>query len=69
MLHAIPLKSLCASVVHVHRERDGDCALRIHEPIAIVPIDVQVIGDDRELVAGHLKYVIVINIHKRAPGF
>jgi hypothetical protein len=69
MLHAIPLKSLRASIVHVHRERDGDCALRVHEPIAIVAVDVQVIGNDRELIASHLEYVVVINVHKRAPGF
>ena len=69
MLHAITLKSLRGAVVHVHRKRHRDGALRIHQPIAIVAIDVQIIGNDRELIAGHLEYVVVINIHKRAPGF
>ena len=64
MLHAVTLESLGAAVVHVHRQRDGHGALRIHEPIAIVLIDVQVIGDDLELVAGHLEDFVVVNAHK-----
>ena len=60
MLHAITLESLGAAVVHVHRERDGDGALRVHQPIAIVLIDLQVIGDDLELVAGHLENFVVV---------
>ena len=50
------------AVIHVDRQRDGDGALRIHEPIAIVVIDVQIIGDDLELVASHLKYFVVIDM-------
>ena len=67
MLHPIPLESLCRAVVHMDWKCDGDGALRIHEPIAIVVIDVQIIGNDRELIAGHLEYVVVINIHRSAP--
>ena len=67
MLHPITLESLCRAVVHMDWKCDGDGALRIHEAIAIVRVDVQIIGDDRELIAGHLKYVVVINIHKSAP--
>jgi hypothetical protein len=59
------LKRLRRSIVHVHRKRDRDRAFGIHEPIAIVAIDVQVIGNDRELIAGHLEDIVVINIHKR----
>jgi hypothetical protein len=68
-LHTITLESLGAPIVHVHRESDGDRAFRVHESVAIVAIDVQVVGDDLELIAGHLKYVVVINIHKRASDF
>ena len=64
MLNAIPLESLRAAIVHVNRQRDRDGALREHEPIAIVLIDLQVIGDDLELVASHLEYFVVVNAHK-----
>ena len=40
----------------------------IHEPIAIVGIDLQVIGDDLELVASHLEHFVVVNAHKEKPG-
>ena len=65
MLHPITLESLCRAVIHMDWKGDGDGALRIHEPIAIVVIDVQIIGNDRELIAGHLEDIVVINIHKR----
>ena len=68
MLHAITLEGLDAAVVHVNRERDGDGALREHEPVAIVLVDVQVIGDDLELVASHLEHFVVVNAHKKRPG-
>ena len=41
-------------------------ALRIHEPVAIVLVDVQIIGNDLELVAGHSENVVVVNVHERA---
>ena len=68
VLNAIALESLNAAVVHVNRERDRDGALRIHQPIAVVAIDFQVIGDDLELVASHLEHVVVVNAHKERPG-
>ena len=68
MLHAITLESLRAAVVHVHRKRDRDGALREHEPIAIVGIDFQIIGDDLELVASHLEYFVVVNTHRSKRG-
>ena len=37
----------------------------IHQPIAIVSVDVQVIGDDLELVAGHLENFVVVDAHRR----
>ena len=67
MLDAITLESLGAAVVHVHRQGDGHGALRKHEPIAIVRIDLQVIGDDLELVAGHLEDFVVVDAHKEKP--
>jgi hypothetical protein len=60
------VESLRAAVVHVNRKRDGDRALREHEPITIVAIDLQIIGDDLELVASHLEYFVVVNAHKKS---
>src|SRR5205807_97800 len=68
MLNAITLESSRAAVIHVHRQRHGDGTLRIHQPIAMVSIDVQVIGDDRKLIAGHLEHVVVVNSHESEPG-
>ena len=67
MLNAITLESSRAAVIHVHRQRHGDSTLRIHQPIAMVSIDVQVIGDDRKLIAGHLEHVVVVNSHESEP--
>src|SRR3954462_13085864 len=64
MLDAIALESLGAAVIHVHRKGDGHGALREHEPIAIVIIDLKVIGNDLELVARHLENFVVVNAHK-----
>ena len=45
----------------------GHGALRKHQPIAIVRVDLQVIGDDLELVARHLEDFVVVNAHKAEP--
>jgi hypothetical protein len=49
----------------MHRKRHGHGALREHEPIAIVHVDLQIIGNDLELVAGHLEDFVVVNAHKK----
>ena len=67
MLNAITLESLRAAVIHMHRQCHGDGALRINQPIAMVSIDVQVIGDDRKLIAGHPEHFIVVNRHESEP--
>ena len=64
MLNAITLKSSRAAVIHVDRQGHGDGALGIRRPFAIVLIDVQVIGDDLKLIAGHLKHVVVVDSHE-----
>ena len=68
MLNAITLKSFRAAVIHVHRQRDGDGAFRVHEAIAMVLIDIQVIGDHPKLIAGHSKHVVVVNVHVSELG-
>ena len=68
MLDAITLESLGTAVVHVNGQSDRHGAFRKHEPIAIVLIDLQVIGDDLELVARHLENFVVVNAHKSGAG-
>ncbi len=64
MLNAVALESSCAAIVHMHRQRHGNGALWIHQALAIVLIDAQIIGDDLELVARHSKHVVVVNTHE-----
>jgi len=61
MLHPITLESFRASVVHVHRQRHGDGALRISGPFPVVLIDAEIIGDDPKLLASHLENFVVVN--------
>jgi hypothetical protein len=55
---------LGAAIIHVHGQRHGHGTLREHQPIAIVRIDLEVIGDDLELIARHLENFVVVNAHK-----
>ena len=64
MLDAVALECSRAAVVHMHRQRHSDGALRIHQALAIILIDAQIIGDDLELVARHSKHVVVVNTHE-----
>ena len=68
MLHAITLKSFCAAIIHVHWQRHGDGTFRIHETIAMVLVDAQIIGNDLELSTGHSKHVIVVDSHVKEFG-
>ena len=65
MLDPVALKSLGAAVVHVNRQSYGEGPLRVHQPVPIVLIDVQVVRDDLKLIAGHSKYVVVVNVHEK----
>src|SRR5207245_3709981 len=58
---------LCAAVVQVHWESDRNGAFGIRCLFAIVRVDIQVIGNDLELVAGHLENFFVVNRHGNAP--
>src|SRR5205085_4537939 len=68
MLNAISLESLGAAVIHVDRQRDGHGTLREHQAIAIVRIDLEVIGDDLELVARHLENFVVVDAQAHKAG-
>ena len=64
MLHAVPLKNPGAAIIHMDGQRHGHGTLRKHQSVAFVFIDVQVIGDDLELITGHSKNVVVVNVHQ-----
>src|SRR5437660_11066477 len=68
ILNAITLKSSRAAVVHMHRKRDGDGTLGIHQSLAIVLVDAEIIGNDLELVAGHFENFVVVNSHEARGG-
>ena len=61
MLNAVTLKALRAPVVHVHRQRHRDRAFGVRRPFPVVLVDVQIIGDDAKLLAGHLENFVVVN--------
>ncbi len=65
MLNAITLESLGGAVVHMDRERHRHRPFRIHQPIAVVLIDVQVIRDDLKLVASHLENFVMVDSHRQ----
>ena len=56
VLHAIALKHRGAAVVHMDRAGDRDGALRHQQPVALVHRDVEVVGDDVELLARHFEH-------------
>ena len=65
MLNTVPLEGFGAPIVHVHGERHCDGALRIRRPLAIALVDVQIVGDDPKLFAGHLENFVIVNCSRR----
>jgi hypothetical protein len=63
MLNPITLKRPGAAIVHVHRQRHSDRALGVHQPVPVVLVDAQVVGDDLKLVARHFENFVVVNRH------
>ena len=61
MLDAVSLEGLGAPIVHVDRQGHGDGALGIRRPFAVAFVDVQIIGDDPELVARHSENLVIVN--------
>src|SRR5262245_21998680 len=64
MLNAVTLEGSCAAIIHMHRQSHGDGAFWIHQPIAVVLVDIQIIGNDPKLVTRHSKYVVVVDTHE-----
>ena len=44
------------SFLHADRTSDDDRALRVEKPVALVLLDAEVVGDNRELIAGHFEH-------------
>src|SRR6478609_9650424 len=61
VLDAITLESFCAAIVHMHWEGHGDGTLGHHQAITMAVRNFQVIGDDAELLARHLKNVVFVD--------
>jgi len=61
MLDTITLERLRTAIVHVHRERYGDGTLGHHQALAVASGNFQVVGDDAELLARHLKNVVFVD--------
>jgi hypothetical protein len=55
VLDAVAGKNRRAPVVHMDRAGNRDGALWQQQPVPLVDGDVEVIGDDVKLVAGHLE--------------
>ena len=64
MLNPVTLEGPRATIVHMHRQRHCDSTLWVHQPITVVLVDTQVIGDDLKLVTRHLKHVVVVDTHE-----
>ena len=56
MLDAVADENLGPAVVHADRAGDDDRALRVEQPVALVLGDAQMVGDDGELIAGHVEH-------------
>src|SRR5207302_6486945 len=69
MLDAITLKCFRAAIVHVHRQRDRNRALRIHQPFPIVFVDAEIVRNDLKLVAGHFENFVVVDRHETRSEF
>jgi hypothetical protein len=63
MLHAVTLKCFDAPVIAMDGERHGDGPLRMEHPLAHIGIEIQVIGDDLELLRGHGVSGISVDVH------
>ena len=56
MLDPVANEELRPVVLHADGTGDDDRALRIEQPVAFVLGDAQMIGDHRELIAGHFEH-------------
>ena len=67
MLDAETLVNGGAPVIHVDRHRDDDRPLGQQQPVALVERNVEVVGDDVELVARHGEDRSGIERHRGVP--
>ena len=65
MLHPMAREHPCRSIITMNRQRHSHGALRILDPGAIVLRDLQIIRNQIELLAGHVKRRMIVNLHAR----
>src|SRR6185503_18770080 len=65
MLDAIAAKNFRPAIIPMDRERHDHRPFRVLEPAPIGFRDLQMVGDQIELLAGHLKSGMVVNLHAR----
>src|SRR5688572_28543216 len=65
MLNPVALEDFGAAIVPMNGDGDGDRTLGIFQAVAVIRRDLQVIGHQVELLAGHAKRGMVINVHGR----
>ena len=63
MLHAVAGEHLRRAVVAMNRQGHGHGALGIFEPVALGVRDLQVVGHQVELLAGHAESRMVVDFH------
>jgi hypothetical protein len=64
VLHPVTGEHLGVAIVTMNRQRHGQGAFGILDPVAFRVGDLKVIGDQIELLAGHLKSRVVVNVHR-----
>ena len=66
MLNTIAMKQLSRSVIHADWDSNGDRSFRVQQPAAQISRNVEVIGNEIELITRHLKRVIGVDVlHRR----
>src|SRR5687767_14915841 len=65
VLHSVAREYTGRTVIAVNRQRHRYRTLRVFQPPAIIFGDLKIIGDQIELLAGHVKSRMIVNLHAR----
>ena len=63
MLHAVAGKNFGGTIVEANGQRDDHGALGKFEAVAMTPGNLQVVGNDVKLPAGHVESGMLVNFH------
>src|SRR5690348_366028 len=64
MLHTITGKNLHRTVVTMNRQRHNHRAFRKFQPLAVSLQNLQTVGDEIELLAGHVESRVIVDFHE-----